>query len=137
MGPEVVSTSSIEGTEGVDPGSGAGQPLLDLMAGFIGELRNAGLPVSLTENLDAMEAVRHIPIGDREAFKYALAATLVKNHSHWRAFETVFEVYFSLRGAQWSLDPDATDLVDADDDEMGELPEGAGDAAGQAPSRLG
>ena len=84
----------------------AGQPLLDLLAGFIVELRQAGLPVSLTENLDAMEAVRHIPLDDREAFKYALAATLVKNHSHWRAFETVFEVYFSLRGAQWSLDPD-------------------------------
>ena len=43
-----------------------------------------------------MEAVKHIPLEDREAFKYALAATLVKNHAHWRAFETVFEVYFSL-----------------------------------------
>ncbi len=29
--------------------------------------------MSLTENLDAMEAVKHIPIEDREAFKYALA----------------------------------------------------------------
>ena len=66
--------------------------------GFIHELREAGLPVSLTENLDAMEAVKHIPLEDREAFKYALAATLVKNNAHWRAFETVFEVYFSLRG---------------------------------------
>ena len=33
-------------------------PVLDLMSGFIAELRNAGLPVSLTENLDAMEAVK-------------------------------------------------------------------------------
>jgi len=33
--------------------------MLDLLAGFIQELRNAGLPVSLTENLDAMEAVQH------------------------------------------------------------------------------
>ena len=32
-------------------------PMLDLLAGFIHELREAGLPVSLTENLDAMEAV--------------------------------------------------------------------------------
>ncbi len=115
----------------------AGQPLLDLLSGFIVELRQAGLPVSLTENLDAMEAVRHIPLGDREAFKYALAATLVKNHSHWRAFETVFEVYFSLRGAQWSLDPDATDLVESDDQDMPELPDGAGDAAGQAGAGSG
>ena len=77
--------------------------MLDLLAGFVVELRNAGLPVSLTENLDAMEAVQHIPIEDREAFKYALAATMVKNNSHWRAFETVFEVYFSLRGPEYKL----------------------------------
>ena len=78
-------------------------PLLELLNGFIVELRSAGLPVSLTENLDAVEAVKHIPIEDRETFKYALAGTLVKNHSHWRAFETVFEVYFSLRGAEYEL----------------------------------
>src|SRR5947209_6461332 len=73
------------------PRSGSRAPLmLDLLAGFIQELRAAGLPVSLTENLDAMEAVKHIPLDDREAFKYALAATLVKSQGHWRAFETVF-----------------------------------------------
>ena len=77
--------------------------MLDLMSGFVVELRNAGLPVSLTENLDAMEAVKHIPIEDRDAFKYALAATLVKNEQHWKAFETVFEVYFSLRGPEYSV----------------------------------
>jgi hypothetical protein len=73
------------------------------MSGFVVELRNAGLPVSLTENLDAMEAVKHIPIEDRDAFKYALAATLVKNEQHWKAFETVFEVYFSLRGPEYNV----------------------------------
>src|SRR5579875_2747723 len=73
------------------------------MTGFISELRAAGLPVSLTENLDAMEAIQHIPMEDREAFKYALGATLVKSNAHWRAFETVFDVYFSLRGPQWSV----------------------------------
>src|SRR5205807_6159303 len=80
--------------------------MLDLLAGFIQELRAAGLPVSLTENLDAMEAVKHIPIDDREAFKYALAATLVKSQGHWRAFETVFEVYFSLRGNEFAITDD-------------------------------
>ncbi len=77
--------------------------MIDLLAGFIQELRSAGLPVSLTENLDAMEALRHIPLEDREAFKYALGATLVKNNSHWKTFETVFEVYFSLRGPQYEI----------------------------------
>ncbi|MSO58958.1 MAG: VWA domain-containing protein [Ilumatobacteraceae bacterium] len=80
--------------------------MLDLLSGFITELRNAGLPVSLTENLDAMEAIKHIPMEDRDAFKYALGATLVKNNAHWRSFETVFEVYFSLRGPEYAIDGD-------------------------------
>ena len=92
-----------------------GEPILSLLAGFIQELREAGLPVSLTENLDAMAAVRHIPIDDREAFKYALAATLVKNNQHWRAFETVFEVYFSLRGKEYAIGEDGEELGNLDE----------------------
>jgi uncharacterized protein len=44
---------------------GAGFAITELLAGFIQELRQAGLPVSLTENLDAMQAVQHIPLEDR------------------------------------------------------------------------
>jgi uncharacterized protein with von Willebrand factor type A (vWA) domain len=84
------------------------------MAGFVQELRRAGIPVSLTENLDAMEAVKHIPIEDREAFKFALAATLVKSSAHWKAFETVFEIYFSFRGREYRLGPEDQEL-DPDD----------------------
>ena len=71
--------------------------MLDLLSGFVTELRRSGIPVSLTEHLDAAEAVKHIPLEDREGLKYALAATLVKSSSHWRAFETAFEVFFALR----------------------------------------
>jgi hypothetical protein len=71
--------------------------VLDLLSGFVTELRRSGLPVSLTEHLDAAEAVKHIPLEDREGLKYALAATLVKSSSHWRAFETAFEVFFAVR----------------------------------------
>jgi len=101
--------------------------MLDLLAGFIQELRNAGLPVSLTENLDAMEAIQHIPIEDRDAFKYALAATLVKNNGHWKTFETVFEVYFSMRGTHYKI-ADA----DADEEALAEMiAEMMGQQAGQ------
>src|SRR5437867_2075605 len=112
-------------------------PMLDLLAGFIQELRAAGLPVSLTENLDAMEAVRHIPIEDREAFKYALAATLVKSNAHWRAFETVFEVYFSFRGPDFGL---AEDADGADDMERvrgeGEAAAAGGGMEAMSPEEL-
>ena len=31
--------------------------------------------------------------------KFALGATLVKSANHWRAFDTAFEVYFSIARA--------------------------------------
>ena len=115
----------------------AGDPLLDLLNGFIAELRAVGIPASLTENLDAMEAVKHVPLADRDTFKYALAATLVKNQAHWKAFETVFEVYFSLRGPQYEItdDLDDADADAADGETAAEGPRGsAGD--GLSPEEL-
>ena len=70
--------------------------MLDVLQGFVHELRTAGLPVSMTENLDAMRAVEHVPLDDRDTFKAALGATLVKHHGHAKVFDTVFEVYFSM-----------------------------------------
>jgi len=121
----------------------AASPLLELLNGFIVELRQAGLPVSLTENLDAVAAVKHIPIEDREAFKYALAATLVKNHAHWRAFETVFEVYFSLRGEEYTLsDEDLGDAASEDslssdnEQQLGQMPGQGGGQEGLSQEQL-
>jgi hypothetical protein len=116
-----------------------GAPPLDLPAEFSVELRQAGLPVSLTENLDAMEAVTHIPIQDRDAFKYALGATLVKNHAHWRTFEVVFEVYFSMRGEEYSLNgPDGEEGQEDESETPKEgVPQGGGGAmSGLSPEQL-
>src|SRR5262245_53306126 len=83
-------------TVGVVPDPASDGVLLDVLQGFVHELRAAGLPVSMTENLDAMRAIEHIDIADREVFRAALASTLVKHARHRRAFDTVFDVYFSL-----------------------------------------
>jgi uncharacterized protein with von Willebrand factor type A (vWA) domain len=123
-------------TPGLPAGSSAG--ILESLAGFVKELRTAGIPVSLTENLDAMEALRHIPLEDRDAFKYALAATLVKNNAHWKAFETVFEVYFSLRGRQYQIG-DATEAAEAEEmikDLLGSREGEGGPADGLTPEQL-
>ncbi len=70
--------------------------LLDVLTAFVDELREAGIPVSMVEAIDAADALRFTDIGDRDAFKATLGATLVKNERHYRAFETAFEVYFAL-----------------------------------------
>jgi hypothetical protein len=111
---------------------------LDLLSGFVTELRRAGLPVSLTEHLDAAEAVRHIPLEDREALKYALAATLVKSSSHWRAFETAFEVFFAVRaGGPDSLAESDDELGEGDDQGEGAAGTGEGGQRGKGRSWRG
>jgi uncharacterized protein with von Willebrand factor type A (vWA) domain len=104
--------------------------MLDVLQGFVHELRAAGLPVSMTENLDAMRAVEHVDIAERDVFKAALGATLVKHHHHWNAFETVFDVYFSLYSP-------GVDGEDGPDDELWEAlaAEAAGGGAGSEMSR--
>jgi uncharacterized protein with von Willebrand factor type A (vWA) domain len=82
--------------------------VLDLLAGFVGELRAAGLPVSLTENVDAMEAVAHVPLDDRAALRAVMAATMVKRPEHRPAFDAVFDAYFAL--AVSSVDDHGEDL---------------------------
>jgi uncharacterized protein with von Willebrand factor type A (vWA) domain len=82
-----------EGVTGILP---AEPHMLDVLQGFVHELRTAGLPVSMTENLDAMRAIEYVPIDDRDSFKAALSSTLVKHVGHSRVFDTVFEVYFSM-----------------------------------------
>ncbi|HYH49706.1 MAG TPA: hypothetical protein VEG38_09175, partial [Acidimicrobiia bacterium] len=90
--------------------------LLDVLSGFVHELRTAGLPVSMTENLDAMRALEHVPLEDRAAFKTALAATLVKHADHQKVFNVLFDVYFALQ-------PFA---LNGDDDENGPGGQGGG-----------
>ena len=69
--------------------------LLDVLTGFIQELRSAGVPVSMVEAIDATEALRFTDLADRAAFKSTLGATLIKNVRHLDAFDTAFEVYFA------------------------------------------
>ncbi len=114
--------------------------MLDTLAGFVGELRRAGLPVSPTENLDAVAAVAHVPLEDREALRWALAATLVKRTEHRPAFDTVFDLWFSIRLPILAADEALTvgelvamleeALVSGDEDLVREL-------ARQAVARLG
>jgi len=110
--------------------------MLDLLSGFVTELRRAGLPVSLTEHLDAAEAVRHIPLEDREGLKYALAATLVKSSSHWRAFETAFEVFFAVRTHAAAAGEGEGEGLESELDGQGEQP-GEGAMQGQGRSWRG
>ena len=74
--------------------------MLNLLGDFIGELRAAGIPVSMSEHVDAARAMEVIDLSDRSLVKSSLASTLVKDGDHMPVFSTAFEVFFSTRSAQ-------------------------------------
>lgn len=60
---------------------------------FITELRHAGLRISLSESMDAMQAVAAVGI-ERELLREALAASLVKEEEDRPAFDDIFARFF-------------------------------------------
>ena len=68
--------------------------ILDRHLAFVDALRAAGLPVSLSEGLDAVHAIGSLGLGDRETLRAAYAATLVKRQPHRPGFDQVFDLYF-------------------------------------------
>jgi uncharacterized protein len=65
---------------------------------FTALLRANGLRVSMAEHLDAFHAVAELGIGDRQSFKDALRATMVKRAIDVAAYDELFDLYFSGLG---------------------------------------
>lgn len=90
----------------------------DRVTEFVRGLRAAGVRVSVAETTDAMRAAEAIGIGDRNRFRGALRATLIKAAGDFQAFDALFPLYFGsggppLQNALEDLDPDDQDLVKA------------------------
>jgi uncharacterized protein with von Willebrand factor type A (vWA) domain len=70
------------------------QRILDFIAG----LRAAGVRVSLAESSDAFRAIEEVGVMERDTFRSALRATLVKEASDLPLFEQLFPLYFGNGG---------------------------------------
>ncbi|MGH2796003.1 MAG: vWA domain-containing protein [Actinomycetota bacterium] len=88
--------------------------MLTRLLDFTHALRGAGVPVAASENIDALRALGHVPFEDREAFRAALSATMVKSEAHKQAFDVLFDLYFGA-----GPNPDATEERDAQDPQTG------------------
>lgn len=86
------------------------QRILDLVRA----LRRAGVPVSVSDDLDAMRAAAVVDLADRGQLREALAATTVKAAGHRATFDALFEVFFPLGGAPRGREPRDVDDFLAD-----------------------
>jgi uncharacterized protein with von Willebrand factor type A (vWA) domain len=72
---------------------------------FVAALREAGLTVSISEGLDAAQAVHAVGLGDRDQLRAVYAATLVKRQTHRPIFDNVFDLYYpAVYGAAATAD---------------------------------
>ena len=81
--------------------------MLDILSSFVAELRTVGLPVSMSETMDAARALETIDVADEALFRFSLRSTLVKSADHLEAFDTAYQVFFATRR------PDEHDLSTA------------------------
>lgn len=89
---------------------------------FINVLRKNGVRVSLSEDLDALEVLRFVSLEEREVFKSALRAALVKSAQDMEAFDELFDIYFSGLGEviKKALE-DVSEGIFVSDEEMKEI----------------
>jgi hypothetical protein len=106
--------------------------LLDLLGDFIAELRAAGIPVSMSEHVDAARAVEVIDLGNRGQVRGSLAATLVKDGDHLPVFYTAFDVFFATRSWK-NVEDMLNDAQNLENDELSR--EGAAGAQGPGQPR--
>lgn len=89
---------------------------------FIAALRAAGVRVSLAESADAFRAVQALGVADREIFRTALRATLVKEQAGIASFDSLFPLFFSAASAP-PLPNLSEELSQAESEQLSEVME--------------
>ena len=114
--------------------------MLDRLLELTGALRGAGIPVAVSEEIDALNAIKHVELADKEDVRAALATTMIKSEAHRDAFDTLFDLYFGTgRGPEAFQERDAearpTDAADLADELFAALMAGDMEALGDIARR--
>lgn len=76
-----------------------------LLGNFIHALRQAGVPVSAAETLDALTATELVGIEDSSILKLSLATTLAKSLEHRLVHDQLFDQFFSQQALTSAASP--------------------------------
>ncbi|MGY1738510.1 vWA domain-containing protein [Geodermatophilus sp. SYSU D00684] len=111
----------------VSPGGLAGH-----LDGFVRAVREAGIPVGISQAVDAAEILTVVDLLDREQLRHGLAAVLLQRASQRPAYDVLFDLWWPLsdRPAPGPTDDGADPAdgePDADDGSTLDLPDGHGD----------
>ncbi|MBT5871947.1 MAG: VWA domain-containing protein [Candidatus Latescibacteria bacterium] len=71
--------------------------MIERLVEFVQMLRAANVRVSMSEAIDAAEALRHVPIDNRPLVKTALQASLIKEQEDLPTYEAMFSKFFQVQ----------------------------------------
>ncbi|MYA40673.1 MAG: hypothetical protein F4Z31_02805, partial [Gemmatimonadetes bacterium] len=74
--------------------------LVTHLARFSGALREAGVAVTLGDEIDAADSLVHVDIGDRAEVRLALRTSLKVEPRAWSLFDHLFEDFWCTEGGR-------------------------------------
>ncbi|WP_051683510.1 VWA domain-containing protein [Blastococcus sp. URHD0036] len=104
--------------------------------GFVRAVREAGIPVGISQAVDAAEILTVVELLDREQLRHGLAAVLLQRGNQRQIYDTLFDLWWPLGDR-----PQFVEVTDEDDDGDGEAmtleaPEGDLDPAARMREEL-
>jgi uncharacterized protein len=95
----------------VEPGGLAGH-----LDGFVRAVREAGVPVGISQAVDAAEVLTVVDLLDREQLRHGLAAVLLRRAAQRPAFDVLFDLWWPLtdRPGQAADEPGGQDIEDTE-----------------------
>ncbi|WP_369252484.1 vWA domain-containing protein [Geodermatophilus amargosae] len=99
--------------------------------GFVRAVREAGIPVGISQAVDAAEILTVVDLLQREQLRHGLAAVLLQRASQRPPYDTLFDLWWPLsdrpRTGSYSASAEGEGEPGADDGSTLDLPDGHGD----------
>jgi uncharacterized protein len=81
--------------------------------GFVRAVREAGIPVGISQAVDAAEILTVVDLLDREQLRHGLAAVLLQRAAQRPTYDVLFDLWWPLSDRPWAADGGG-DGVDGD-----------------------
>jgi uncharacterized protein with von Willebrand factor type A (vWA) domain len=74
--------------------------------GFVRAVREAGIPVGISQAVDAAEILTVVDLLDREQLRHGLAAVLLQRAAQRPTYDVLFDLWWPLSDRPWAADAD-------------------------------
>ena len=101
--------------------------LVGHLDGFVRAVREAGVPIGISQAVDAAQVLTVVDLLDREQLRHGLAAVLLRRAAQRQTFDVLFDLWWPLTDRPVPADDEGADGEGAEDGELSDGPPPVGD----------